>query len=69
MPVNLDKPQLWKQDVGKSVDQYNEWFLKFAPTTYRQTRIKVTAEVEAMLNRTKNLTSVTPQRWIVKPPG
>jgi hypothetical protein len=59
MPVNLDKPQRWKEDVARSVDQYNQWFLNFAPTTYRTTRVKVTSEVEAMLMRTNNLRSIT----------
>lgn len=31
MGVNLDKPGRWKADVAKSVDMYNDWFLKFAP--------------------------------------
>jgi hypothetical protein len=31
MAVNLDKPQLWKQDTQASVDYYNKWFMKFAP--------------------------------------
>jgi len=61
MPVNLDKPHLWKQDVVQSVDLYNQWFLKFAPKTYRDTRKKVTVEVEAMLRRTNNLRNVTPE--------
>lgn len=61
MPVNLDKPHLWKSDVAQSVDQYNQWFLQFAPATYRATRVKVTSEVESMLQRTNNLRSVTPQ--------
>jgi XamI restriction endonuclease len=59
MPVNLDKPHLWKADIAQSVDQYNQWFLQFAPLTYRQTRVKVTADVEAMLQRTNNLRTVT----------
>jgi hypothetical protein len=59
MPVNLDKPHLWKADIAKSVDQYNQWFLKFAPLTYRQTRIKVTTDVEEMLKRTNNLRQLT----------
>lgn len=59
MPVNLDKPHRWKADVAKSVDQYNQWFLKFAPVTFRETRTKVTKEVEAMLSRTNNLRRVT----------
>jgi len=61
MPVNLDKPLRWKEDIARSVDQYNKWFLRFAPKTYRATRIKVTSEVEAMLERTNNLQSITPQ--------
>jgi hypothetical protein len=59
MPVNLDKPQLWKADIIQSVDLYNRWFLEFAPLTYRQTRVTVTGSVQAMLQRTSNLRSVT----------
>lgn len=59
MPVNLDKPQLWKDDVTRSVDLYNQWFLNFAPKTYRETRVSVTREVEAMLQRTNNLQNIT----------
>lgn len=59
MPVNLDKPQRWKADVRLSVDLYNGWFIQFAPLTYRETRVKVTEEVEAMLQRTNNLRQVT----------
>lgn len=59
MPVNLDKPQRWKADIAQSVDLYNAWFLAFAPKTYRETRIRVTKDVEAMLRRTANLKNVT----------
>lgn len=39
MAINADKPSLWKKDdIKKSVDQYNNWFIHFAPTTYRETR-------------------------------
>jgi len=60
VPVNLDKPHLWKEDIARSVDFYNQWFLEFAPQTYRDTRIKVTVEVEQMLQRTDNLRRITP---------
>jgi hypothetical protein len=60
MPVNLDKPQLWKADVARSVDFYNQWFLRFAPQTYRDTRVRVTTDVEQMLHRTDNLRRITP---------
>ena len=37
MGVNRDKPDLWKKDIAKSVDMYNEWFMEFAPQTFRKT--------------------------------
>jgi len=55
MGVNCDKPQRWKRDIALSVDLYNDWFLNFAPTTYREERVRATADVEAMLDRTSHL--------------
>ncbi len=60
MGINLDKPHLWKEDIARSVDLYNDWFLKFAPKTYREERVKATKEVEAMLDRTIHLRNLTP---------
>jgi len=60
MPVNLDKPQLWKNDVALSVDMYNDWFMKFAPQAFRSTRVKTTKDVEAALHATSNLTNIQP---------
>lgn len=48
MPVNSDKPLLWKQDVAQSVDLYNDWFINFAPLTYREARKRATIEVELL---------------------
>ncbi|HSW02507.1 MAG TPA: XamI family restriction endonuclease [Sedimentisphaerales bacterium] len=59
MGVNCDKPERWKRDIALSVDLYNEWFLSFAPTTYRQERVKATEKVEAMLSRTAYLRKLT----------
>lgn len=59
MGVNLDKPQRWKEDTQRSVDYYNEWFLSFAPSAYRETRSKTTAYVEDILQRTGYLKSLT----------
>lgn len=33
MPINADKPHLWKTDVERSIDFYNDWFIRFAPET------------------------------------
>jgi hypothetical protein len=60
MPINLDKPHLWKADIARSVDAYNTWFLAFAPQTYRTTRLKTTQVVEAVFNETDYLTNISP---------
>ena len=60
MPVNADKPHLWKPDIAQSVDFYNTWFMQFAPQAYRDTRIATTQQVESALAWTANLTNITP---------
>ena len=55
MAVNLDKPNLWKADIARSVDMYNIWFMKFAPKAFRDTRIQTARDVEATLKATNNL--------------
>ena len=60
MPVNMDKPDRWKSDVALSVDTYNRWFMKFAPSTYRNARAKATMQVEAALRSTSNLRDISP---------
>lgn len=59
MPVNSDKPHLWKADTLESIDFYNEWFLRFAPATYRQQRKIKAKEVANALELTDNLRSLT----------
>ena len=59
MPVNADKPHLWKPDIALSVDFYNNWFMQFAPLAYRDTRIATTQQVESALAETANLTNIT----------
>ncbi|MBP7963830.1 MAG: XamI family restriction endonuclease [Caldilineaceae bacterium] len=61
MTVNANKPELWKSDIAQSVDFYNQWFLQFAPKTYRENRIQTTAQVEDALTKTSDLTDVSPQ--------
>ncbi len=53
--INADKPHLWKADIAASVDQFNEWFMKFAPEAFRSTRIKTTEHVKAALLATNDL--------------
>lgn len=58
MAVNRDKPDRWKADILQSVDMYNDWFMKFAPAAFRETRIKTTKDVAETLHATKNLTRI-----------
>jgi hypothetical protein len=63
--INADKPHLWKEDIAASVDQFNEWFMRFAPEAFRSTRIKTTEHVKAALlatNDLRNLDAATLQR-------
>jgi XamI-like restriction endonuclease len=69
MPINADKPHLWKQDIAASVDLFNKWFLKFAPRAYRDSRVKTTKAVEATLLQTKDLTRITAEVLRAHPEG
>ncbi len=60
MPINADKPHLWKADTRASVDQFNRWFMRFAPKAYRDTRKKTIKSVEHGLKQTNDLTIITP---------
>lgn len=67
MPVNLDKPHLWNADIQRSVDLYNDWFLQFAPQTFRETRVRTTEMVESALVRTADLSTISPEVLIDEP--
>jgi len=56
--VNRGNPDLWKDDVARSVDMYNDWFVNFAPKAFRESRAKATQNVEAALKLTKSLTQL-----------
>ena len=56
--INADKPHLWKADIAASVDQFNNWFMHFAPDAFRATRIKTTGNVKAALLATRDLRSI-----------
>ncbi len=60
MSINADKPHLWKADTCASVDQFNRWFMKFAPEAYRRTRERTVEGVEAGLNISQGLSALTP---------
>jgi len=57
--INADKPHLWKADIAASVDQFNRWFMRFAPEAFRSTRVKTTEYVKAALLATNDLRTLT----------
>jgi len=67
MAVNRDKPGKWKADIARSVDMYNNWFMKFAQNAFRETRIQTTRDVEASLRSTGNLTNIEPATMRMHP--
>jgi hypothetical protein len=55
MSINADRPYLWKADVAASVDLYNDWFMRFGPKAYRETRVKTTEHVQEAIRITNDL--------------
>ena len=68
MPANNDKTHLWKSDTLESIDFYNDWFLRFAPTTYREQRKLKTIEVAGALTVSDNLRALSPS-FLMENPG
>src|SRR5437763_1494200 len=58
MAINADKTHLWKADVERSIDFYNDWFVRFAPETYRTQRKLTTAAVLDAFSKTQNLSDI-----------
>lgn len=61
MPANRNKPDQWKADIKASVDQYNAWFMEFAPQAFQNTRGQTAQQVEDALIKTDCLRRLTPQ--------
>ena len=59
MPANLSDPSRWKEDIARSVDFYNDWFLNSAPAVFREARASTSVTVEAGLEATADLRELT----------
>jgi hypothetical protein len=55
MAVNRDKPDRWKSDIAASVDFYNQWFLTFAPQTFRDARANSVEQVRQTISLTEQM--------------
>jgi type II restriction enzyme len=67
MGINADKPSRWKADIARSVDYYNDWFMRYAPVTYRTMRVRATEDVVDALKRTANLVELKPDLLSANP--
>lgn len=59
MNINRARPDKWKEDIVRSVDFYNAWFMEFAPKAYREARIHTAARVERALHVTNALRDIS----------
>lgn len=59
MPVNADKREKWDEDIAKSVDTYNKWFLRYAPKAFRKARSEATKKIEEAMALTHGLRDIT----------
>ncbi|MCL2120195.1 MAG: XamI family restriction endonuclease, partial [Planctomycetaceae bacterium] len=57
--MNKTDTQKWKEDIAKSVDFYNQWFLEFAPKAYLETRHQTSEKVENAFRLTNDLRDLT----------
>ena len=65
--INADKPHLWKADVNASVDMYNNWFIRFAPKAYRDTRVQTAQRVEDAMRHIADFANITPDDLKAQP--
>lgn len=67
MAINADKPGRWKADIAASIDQYNRWFIEFAPAAYRETRARTIDKVHQDLSALSYLVNFTPANLKANP--
>lgn len=58
LTANINRTDIWKEDSWKSVELYNDWFMKFAPSAFRDARRGVLRQVRNAFSSTQNLTDI-----------
>lgn len=59
MGINSNRLDRWKADIIRSVDFYNNWFMRFAPEAYKNTRVETTKQVEVVMKLTDNFSNIS----------
>jgi hypothetical protein len=57
--INADKKALWDENIAQSVEQYNQWFLRFAPKAFQDTRAKTADMVKHTIEVSQDLAGLT----------
>lgn len=57
--LNINRADRWKDDIKKSVDSYNSWFINFAPEAFKKVRNTAIEKVEGVFHDTNNLTNIS----------
>lgn len=52
--INANNPSNWKPDIEKSLELYNDWFMKFALKTFRDSRAGLIDSVKNVFDKTQN---------------
>jgi hypothetical protein len=65
--MNSDQPHRWAEDIDLSVDQFNRWFMTFAPEAIRSERAAATENVQLAFEATEDLRNVDPKTLRANP--
>lgn len=65
--LNANKPDRWNDDTRRSVLQYNEWFMNFAPHAFRSARGTCLEQVDKLFTESDNLASLGSDLLIQRP--
>jgi len=69
MPINSDKPHLWKADVARSIKVYNDYFLRYSPDAFGKKCIILTKEILTAFENTGNVKIrqlAALKRWLLR---
>ena len=66
-PVNRDATERWKEDSDRSVDYYNDWFLRFAPPSFRKARAAAVSKVSDAFAKTDDCRKLDAETLLANP--
>ena len=67
MNINRNNPDNWNRDIERSVAYYNNWFMNFAPSTFRRARQSAIDKVEVALGLIKSMIDLDEELLVQNP--